>query len=76
MITKKMFHTIQQLQELQKLATLCQSDVGMHSTDSTIIIDAKSYIGMYVLDFSQPILIVSEDEAFHALIKDIGETVE
>ena len=76
MITKKMFHTIQELQDVQKLATGCPSDVGLHSADGETIIDAKSYIGMYALDFSQPILIVSEDKAFHDQIKNIGETVE
>lgn len=76
MVTKKMFRTIQELQEVQKLATRCLSDVGLHSSDDETIIDAKSYIGMYALDFSKPILVVSEDADFHALIAGIGETVE
>lgn len=75
MVSKKFFHTIQQLQEVQKLATQCLSDVGLHSDDDKTIIDAKSYIGMYALDFSKPILVVSESEDFHKLIKDIGENV-
>lgn len=76
MISKKKFNTIQELQALQRLATQCASDIGLHSEDGKTIVDAKSYIGMYTLDFSQPILVVSEDAAFHAVIKDIGETVE
>ena len=75
MISKKMFRTIQELQEVQKLATQCAQDVGLHSEDGETIIDAKSYIGMYALDFSKPILVVSEDEAFHKLIAEIGENL-
>lgn len=75
MVTKKKFNTIQELQTLQRLATECPFDIGLHSEDDKIMVDAKSYIGMYTLDFSQPILVVTEDEQFHALIRDIGETV-
>ena len=76
MITKKLFRTIQELQELQRLATMCPSGIGLHALDGKTIVDAKSYIGMYSLDFTQPILVVSEDAHFHSLIRGIGETVE
>ena len=75
MVTKKMIRTIDELQNIQRIATQCASDVAFHNTDSTIIIDAKSYIGMYALDFKEPILVVSEDEQFHRDIASIGETV-
>lgn len=75
MITKKRFHTIHELQEVQRLAQNCACDVGLHSEDDKVMIDAKSYIGMYALDFSQPILVVSEDPGFHELIANIGETI-
>ncbi|WP_343207827.1 hypothetical protein [Anaerolentibacter hominis] len=75
MITKKLFKTINELQEVQRLATHCPDDVAFHSLDSQIIIDAKSYIGMYALDFSQPVLVVSENENFHKQIDGIGENV-
>ena len=75
MITKKHFHTIQELQEVQYLATKCPCDVGLHSEDDKVIIDAKSYIGIYALDFSKPVLVVSDDEQFHHLIAGIGENL-
>jgi hypothetical protein len=75
LVTKKMIRTIDELQNIQRLATQCASDVAFHNADSTIIIDAKSYIGMYTLNFQEPILIVSEDEQFHQDIASIGETV-
>ena len=76
MISKKKINYIHELQEIQRLAVGCLSDVGLHSADGSMIIDAKSYIGMYALDFTQPILVVSEDENFHEKIKNIGENVE
>lgn len=76
MVSKKKIHYINELQEIQRLAVESLEDVALHSPDSSMIIDAKSYIGMYALDFTQPILVVSEDAEFHKKIKDIGENVE
>ena len=36
------------------------------------MVDAKSYIGMYALNFAEPILVVSESKEFFELIQDIG----
>lgn len=76
MVSKKKINYINELQDIQRLAVECTCDVGLHSADGSMIIDAKSYIGMYALDFNEPILIVSEDENFHKRIRDIGENVE
>ena len=75
MVSRKLFHTIDELQTVQFLATKCEADVGLHSVDGKIIVDAKSYIGMYALDFKKPIDVVSDDENFHDRIKDIGENI-
>ncbi|NLJ70281.1 MAG: hypothetical protein GX328_02295 [Clostridiaceae bacterium] len=76
MITKKYFRSIDELQLVQYYATLSREDVGFHSEDGKIIVDAKSFIGLFGLDFAKPILVVSEDEDFHKKIESIGETVE
>lgn len=75
MITRKLFSSIDQIQRVQYYATLSPEDVGFHSPDGSVIVDAKSFIGLFGLDFTQPILVVSEDEHFHHQIKNIGETV-
>ncbi len=75
MVVKKKFHTISELQKVQYLATHSPSDVGLHSEDGRTIVDAKSYIGMYALDFEHPILVVSEDEHFLKEIANIGENL-
>ncbi|WP_101697106.1 hypothetical protein [Clostridium minihomine] len=74
MVQKKTFSTIEELQKLQYFATRCEDDVGLHSLDGTIMVDAKSYIGMYALNFAEPILVVSESKEFFEMIRDIGTT--
>ncbi|NLM18907.1 MAG: hypothetical protein GX217_02650 [Clostridiaceae bacterium] len=76
MITRKIFRSIDELQLIQYYATLSKDDVGFHSEDGKIIVDAKSFIGLFGLDFAKPILVVSEDLDFHKKIENIGETVE
>ena len=76
MIEKKKFHTIEELQRLQYFATKCSCHVGLHSLDGSIIVDAKSYIGIYALNFKEPILVVSESSEFFDMIEGIGETLE
>ena len=75
MITHKLFSSIDQIQRVQYYATLSPEDVGFHSPDGTVIVDAKSFIGLFGLDFTKQVLVVSEDEHFHNQIKNIGETV-
>lgn len=75
MIEKKKFSTIEELQKLQFFATKCPEAVGLHSLDSSIIVDAKSYIGIYALNFAEPVLVVSESQEFFEMIRDLGETL-
>lgn len=76
MITKKRFHNIEELQKVQFLAMRCKEDVGIHSEDGSVIVDAKSFIGLFALDFTKPVLVVSEDLDFHKRIARVGETLE
>lgn len=75
MVTKKRFHNIHELQQLQCLAVQTNEEVGLHAEDGSVIIDAKSFIGLFALDFSKPVLVVSESMEFHKRIRNIGETV-
>lgn len=76
MVTKKHFHNIEELQKVQYLATQCEDEVGLHSEDGRVIVDAKSFIGLFALDFSKPVLVVTENMAFHKHIANIGKTLE
>ena len=65
MITVKKFNSIADVQKLQRMACECPDPVFIHSMDNTIMVDAKSFINLYTLDFSQSVQIVSENEEFH-----------
>ncbi|MDR1158394.1 MAG: hypothetical protein LBK75_08875 [Oscillospiraceae bacterium] len=76
MVSKKFIRYINELQEIQRLALETSHDVALHSLDSSRVIDARSYIGMYALDFTKPILVVCEDPEFHRKIQGIGENAD
>ena len=76
MVSKKMFHSIDELQQVQLLATQCIDEVGLQSSDGSVSVDAKSFIGMYALDFTQPIWVCCDDPSFHKKIRNIGENIE
>lgn len=75
MVSKKKIVSIGELQDIQRLAVESPTDVSLCSEDRSMVIDAKSYIGMYALDFTHPILIESDDPEFHKKIKEIGENL-
>jgi hypothetical protein len=72
MVSKKMFHSIDELQKVQLLATQCIDEVGLQSSDGSVSVDAKSFIGMYALDFTQPIWVCCDDPSFHKKIRKCG----
>ena len=76
MVTKKRIYNITELQKLQALATKCKDDVALQSEDGSVTVDAKSFIGLFALDFTKPVLVVTEDKAYHKAIDQVGETLE
>lgn len=76
MITKKRIYNITELQKLQALATKCKEDVTLMSEDGSVSVDAKSFIGLFALDFTKPVLVVTENTEYHHAIDRIGETLE
>lgn len=75
MVSMKRFHTLDEVHKVQNLATMCPSDVALRSMDGTTTVDAKSFIGCYTLNFREPVLVETDDESFHKLIRNIGQNV-
>ena len=71
MITVKKFNSIQDIQKVQKLACVCPDPVFIHSMDNSVMVDAKSFINLYTLDFSKEVQIVSENEELHKAVASI-----
>ena len=76
MITKKRIYNITELQKLQALATKSKEDVAITSEDGSVKVDAKSFIGLFALDFTKPVLVVSDDIQYHRDIANVGDTLE
>ena len=51
------------LKEFMELATFSDYDIGVHTSDHQIA-DAKSILGLMALNYDDPLLVVTEDEAF------------
>lgn len=63
MVITRQFKSVDELQRLQRLACSVPDEVFIHSLDDVIMVDAKSFINLFTLDFSQPVKIVTENEA-------------
>lgn len=68
MISVKRFNSIAEIQALQKAACNVPDDVYIHSMDGKTMVDAKSFIGLFSIDFSQDVKIVTENEKIHKMI--------
>lgn len=62
MVLTKKFNSVDELQKLQRLACEVPEDVFIHSVDDSIMVDAKSFINLFTLDFTQPVKIVTESK--------------
>lgn len=51
------------LREFMHLAWECADDIGVHDPNGRIA-DAKSILGLIALDYSKPVMVVSENEPF------------
>ena len=73
MITVKRFGSIADIQKVQKAACEVDEDVFLHSMDDSVMVDAKSFIGLFALDFTKPIKVVSESPYIHEVVESIPE---
>ena len=62
MVIVKKFNDVAELQKLQRMACSVEEPVFLHSMDDSIMVDAKSFINLFTLDFSQPVKIITESE--------------
>lgn len=62
MVLMKKFNTIKEIQLLHKFAQNCIDDIGIHSESGDIIVDAKSIMGIFSINYEHPVKIVTENE--------------
>jgi len=68
MITKIKLTTAEDLREFMNLAWESPEDIGVHAPDGKIA-DAKSILGLIALDYSNPVMVVTEDASFPQKLK-------
>ena len=60
MVIPMQIDSFEELQALQRLACQVDEDVFLHAEDNSIMVDVKSFIGLFTLDFSKPVYLVTE----------------
>ena len=63
MVQKIRLHTAEDLRQFMHLAWDCSSDIGVHTADGDIA-DAKSILGLIALDYTEPVMVVTESQQF------------
>lgn len=60
---------IEDIQFLQELAVKMDEEIGLSSMEGDINVDVKTFIGLFSLDFNEPVRVVSESEKVHKKVK-------
>ena len=60
MVFEAKFDSFNEIAEVQKLAQAVEEPVFFESGDGSVRIDAGSFIGLFVLDFSKPVKVVTD----------------
>ncbi|MCC2258210.1 hypothetical protein AAAT94_05485 [Intestinimonas aquisgranensis] len=60
MVIPVQIDSLQELYKLQQLACKANEPVYVHSTDGSIMVDARSSLGLLTLDLTQPVNVVTD----------------
>ena len=60
MVIPMQIDSFEELEALQRLACQVDEDVFLHAEDNSIMVGVKSFIGLFTLDFSKPVYLVTE----------------
>ena len=60
MVIEKKFNSISEISALQRIASMADNEVYLSNQEETIKVDARSFIGLFALDFSQPLKVITD----------------
>lgn len=60
MVLNMKFNSLEELYELQRLATQADKPVFVGTEDDTIRVDARSFLGLLALDYAHPVRITTD----------------
>ena len=76
MMIEMQFNSIAQLQRLQEIASSCEDEIFLHSLDDSVRVDAKSFIGLFTLDFTQPVKVVTDSDYLARKVEHLKHKME
>ena len=59
MVLELKFDSISELAELQRLAVQADKPVYIANEDDSIRVDARSFLGLFALDYSKPLKVIA-----------------
>ena len=60
MVIEKKFNSISEISALQRIASMADKEVYLSNQEETIKVEARSFIGLFALDFSQPLKVITD----------------
>lgn len=60
MVMETKFDSIADIANLQRMASTVDEQVLIASQDDGIRVDARSFLGLFTLDFSQPVKVITD----------------
>ena len=60
MVLNMKFNSLQELYDLQRLATQADKPIYVGNEANTIQVDARSFLGLLALDYTQPVRITTD----------------
>ena len=60
MVLELKFDSISELAELQRLAVQADKPVYIANEDDSIRVDARSFLGLFALDYSKPLKVITD----------------
>ncbi len=60
MVIETRFDSISEIAALQRLASKADEQVLISAMDDSIKVDARSFLGLFTLDFAQPVKVITD----------------
>ena len=75
MVLELKFDSISELAELQRLAVQADKPVYIANEDDSIRVDARSFLGLFALDYSKPLKVITDSLYAMRMLETSSATV-
>lgn len=60
MVIEKKFNSLAELAAFQRTACMADKEVYLANQEETVRVDARSFVGLFTLDFTKPVKIITD----------------